>query len=64
MDLNNTGIKVFAIVLIIGLTIYNCYGVKLSSILQNISMVAKLVPILLILGGALFCGKITPDLSM
>ncbi len=27
-------------------------------------MVAKLVPILLILGGALFCGKITPDLSM
>ena len=61
---NNTGIKVFAIVLIIGLTIYNCYGVKLSSILQNISMVAKLVPILLILGGALFCGKITPDLSM
>ena len=64
VDLNNTGIKVFAIVLIIGLTIYNCYGVKLSSILQNISMVAKLVPILLILGGALFCGKITPDLSM
>lgn len=64
VDLNNTGIKVFAIVLIIGLTIYNCYGVKLSSILQNISMVAKLVPILLILGGALLCGKITPDLSM
>ncbi len=58
VDLNNTGIKVFAIVLIIGLTIYNCYGVKLSSILQNISMVAKLVPILLILGGALLCGKI------
>ena len=26
-------------------------------------MVAKLVPILLILGAALFCGKITPDLG-
>lgn len=64
VDINNTGIKVFAIVLIIGLTIYNCYGVKLSSILQNVSMVAKLVPILLILGGALFCGKITPDLGI
>lgn len=62
--LSNTGIKVFAIVLIIGLTIYNCYGVKLSSILQNISMVAKLVPILLILGAALFCGKMTPDLGI
>ena len=27
-------------------------------------MVAKLVPILLILGAALFCGKITPDLGI
>lgn len=64
VGLSGTGIKVFAIVLIVGLTIYNCYGVKLASILQNVSMVAKLVPILLILGGALVCGKLSPDLGI
>ena len=62
--INDAGIKVFAIVLIIGLTVYNCYGVKLASILQNISMVAKLIPILLIMVVALFCGKVTPDISI
>ncbi len=64
MGISDAGIKVFAIVLIIGLTAYNCYGVKLASILQNISMVAKLIPILLIMVVALFCGKITPDISI
>ncbi|MEG2935986.1 MAG: amino acid permease, partial [Clostridium sp.] len=64
IDINDTGIKVFAIVLIIGLTIYNCFGVKLASILQNVSMVAKLIPIVIIMCGALFFGKITPDLSL
>ncbi|MBU5335351.1 APC family permease [Intestinibacter bartlettii] len=62
--INDAGIKVFAIVLIVGLTVYNCYGVKLASILQNISMVAKLIPILLIMVVALFCGKVTPDISI
>ncbi|WP_040193624.1 APC family permease [Clostridium culturomicium] len=64
IDINDTGIKVFAIVLIIGLTIYNCFGVKLASILQNVSMIAKLIPIVIIMCGALFLGKITPDLSL
>ncbi len=64
IDINDTGIKVFAIVLIIGLTIYNCFGVKLASILQNVSMIAKLIPIVIIMCGALFFGKITPDLSL
>ena len=64
IDISDAGLKVFAIVLIIGLTIYNCYGVKLSSILQNISMVAKLIPIILIMCVALFFGKITPDISL
>ena len=64
IGINDMGIKVCAIILIIALTIYNCFGVKLSSILQNVSMVAKLIPIVLIMGGALFLGKITPDISI
>ncbi len=40
-QISDTGIKVFAIVLILGLTVYNCFGVKLASVLQNVSMVAK-----------------------
>ena len=63
LGISNTGVKVGAIVLIIGTTIYNLYGVKLASTIQNISMVAKLVPIVLILGASLFTGTQTPDLS-
>ncbi|MBO4819064.1 MAG: amino acid permease [Firmicutes bacterium] len=58
------GIKVFATVLIIGLTIYNFFGVKGGSRLQNVTMVAKLLPIFLIIAVALFAGKATPDLSL
>nr|WP_315024793.1 amino acid permease [uncultured Aminipila sp.] len=64
IDISDLGIKVFAIVLIIGLTIYNCLGVKKASALQNVSMVAKLIPIIVIMVTALFCGTVTPDLSL
>ncbi len=63
-DINETGIKIIAIILIVGLTAYNYFGVKRASILQNVSMVAKLIPIGLILFGALIFGKQTPDLSL
>ena len=63
-EISDMGIKVFAIVLIIGLTVYNCLGVKMASRLQNISMIAKLIPIVIIMLAALFCGKVTPDLSL
>lgn len=64
IDINELGVKVCAIVLIVGLTIYNCFGVKKASILQNISMIAKLIPIAVIMLAALFCGSVTPDLSL
>ena len=64
LGFGDLGIKVFATVLIIGLTLYNFYGVKLGSRLQNITMVAKLVPIFLIIVVALVAGKATPDLSL
>lgn len=62
--LSDMGVKLFAVALIIGLTIYNYFGVKRGSILQNISMVAKLVPIALIMFGALIFGKHMPSLSL
>jgi len=57
-------IKIIAIVLIIGLTAVNYVGVKFGSKLQNVSMVAKLIPIGIIMVLGLFMGKVSPDLSL
>ncbi len=63
-DLGDVAIKMIAIGLIIILTLYNYFGVKQASILQNVSMVAKLIPIIIIMFAALIFGKETPDLSL
>jgi len=47
--LTNFQEKTLAIVLVLILTIINCLGVKLGSIFQNITMVGKLVPLILII---------------
>lgn len=57
-------IKLVAISLIIGLTIVNYIGVKSGSRLQNISMIAKLVPICIIMVLGLVLGDVSPDLSL
>ncbi len=62
-NINDTTIKIIAIALIIVLTIYSCFGVKKSSGLQSISMIAKLIPIIIIMLAALFMGDIIPDMS-
>lgn len=62
-EISDFGIKAAAIVIIIGATIYNLVGVKLASFIQNISMVAKLIPIAIVMFAALFVGKVSPDLS-
>jgi APA family basic amino acid/polyamine antiporter len=62
-SLSDFAIKVIAIALIVGLTAYNSLGIKQGKILQNISMIAKLIPIFLIIFGALLFGKESPDLS-
>ncbi|SHJ18307.1 APC family permease [Lutispora thermophila] len=64
VPLSDVAVKAIAIALIVGLTIYNYFGVKAGSILQNISMVAKLIPIAIIMIGALIFGKETPNLSL
>lgn len=62
--ISDVGVKALAVLIIVVLTIYNCFDVKKSSVLQNISMVAKLIPILIILVAALFMGNIFPDVSL
>ncbi len=61
---SDMGVKVIAIALIVALTVYNYLGVKKASILQNVSMVAKLIPIAIIMFGALMFGNQSPDLSL
>lgn len=63
-DLSDMAIKLIAVALIIALTIYNYFGVKRASILQNVSMVAKLIPIAIIMIGALIFGDQSPNLSL
>lgn len=62
--LGDGAIKGIAIALIIGLTIFNYFGIKMGSILQNISMVAKLIPIAIIMVMALIFGQESPSLSL
>ncbi|MBV7274616.1 amino acid permease [Clostridium sp. PL3] len=47
--LSSIAIKIFAIAIIIFLTAINCLGIKFGSLIQNIFMVGKLVPILIII---------------
>lgn len=62
--ISDTGIKIIAIALTLGLTLFNHFGIKIGSRLQNISMVLKLIPIAIILIAALLMGNINPDLSL
>lgn len=63
-DISDFGIKAAAIVLIIAATLYNLVGVKLASFIQSLSMIAKLIPVAIVMLAALFVGKISPDLSL
>ena len=63
-ELGDGEIKMIAIALIIGLTAFNYFGIKIGSMLQNVSMVAKLIPIAIIMAAALIFGQQSPDLSL
>lgn len=58
------GIKTLAIVVIIFLTIINIVGVKFGSWVQNIFMIAKLIPIILIVVLGFFMGTASNPLTM
>ena len=57
-------IKIFAVTLIVGVTLINLYGVKQGAAVADISMIAKLVPIALIMVCALLFGKEKPDMAL
>ena len=61
--MSDFGVKMAAIVLIVAATLYNLVGVKIASIIQSLSMVAKLIPVGIIMLAALFVGRVSPDLS-
>lgn len=49
IPLSALGIKILAALVIIGLSVENILGVKVGSFIQNILIVAKLIPILIII---------------
>ncbi len=62
--LNGVTEKLAASALIILFTLYNTFGVKVGSRFQSLTMIAKLIPIAIIMFGGLFFGKVTPNLSL
>ena len=64
LTLTTIQVKMIAIAIIIILTIINYCGVKLGSVVQNIFTIAKLTPIILILGLGIFGGTNNVDLSI
>ena len=64
IPMNDLTIKAVAIGLILLLTAINYVGVKSGTLVQNIFMVAKVAPIVLILVLGIFAGGQKPDLSI
>lgn len=61
--LGGVAAQIVASAILIAFTAYNCFGIKRGSVLQNVTMVAKLIPIFIIMGSAFFMGDVSPDLS-
>lgn len=64
LGLDETGIKICAIAATVVMSGYNLIGVKFASVIQNFSMVAKLIPIFIILVVALAVGGESPSMSL
>ena len=55
--------QLFSSAILIAFTVFNCFGVKQGSILQNVTMVAKLIPIFIIMAVAFLMGDVSPEIS-
>lgn len=64
LPLSSLHIKLIAVSLILILTTVNYFGVKAGSRVQNISMIARLIPIGIIMVLGLLFGQVEPDLSL
>ena len=62
--LTGTTGKLVASALMIAFTAYNMLGIKAGSMFQNFTMVAKLIPIAIIMISAFFMGDVSPDLTI
>ncbi len=63
-DMSDFGVKIASIVLIVALTAWNLLGVKAASFFQNLSLLMKIIPILIVMVAALIAGHLSPDLSL
>lgn len=62
--LTGTTGKLVASALMIAFTAYNMLGIKAGSMFQNFTMVAKLIPIAIIMISAFLMGDVSPDLAI
>ena len=62
--LTGTTGKLVASALMIVFTAYNMLGIKAGSMFQNFTMVAKLIPIAIIMISAFLMGDVSPDLTI
>lgn len=62
-SLSDAALKMIAIAIICIFTAVNLYGVKEASAFQNFTMVARVVPLVLIICAGLFFGKESPNLN-
>lgn len=61
--LSDMAVKLIAIAIIVLFTLLNLRGVKLAAIFQNFTMVARVIPLILIILIGVFFGKESPNLS-
>ncbi|AXE37562.1 APC family permease [Acidipropionibacterium virtanenii] len=64
LNLSDGQVKLIAYALIIALTAYNMMGVKVGAMVGNITMIAKLIPLVLIIVAGLFLGHQTPHMNL
>jgi len=63
-SLSDLWVKIIAIIIIVIFTIINLRGVKLASKFQNFTMVARVIPLILIISLGIMMGKQSPNLSL
>ncbi len=63
-DISDTGVKIIGVALIVLLTLANSFGIALGDKISKYTMVAKLIPICVIIIAGLIFGKVTPNLAL
>lgn len=61
--MTNGQVKLIAIILTVLFTLYNIMGVKEADIMAQVTLVARLLPMAIILIAAVFMGNVMPDLD-